>query len=381
MNKPLLVFAHPGEAAAFLEQTQKAKLDPTVYFSPAIQPLAGKLHTCSTYDVLITGEGIFGAMNKTLLAASQGVKYSSIINLGICAGLNAKLAINDFYKIRTVYAHNGNAPMFQSFPCHELNSDDEIKSADLMSTFDRVLEQAQAKELNIFAPLVDREAYGMAWAAKELNIEFMAYKLISDLPYQNGHEDEAQNICESIKEQSSLFSEKIYYEFQSKIAPYLDSKEHIQSTANNIKSDTYSQLIQNKDMHFTVSMSKALGKSLKKLELKGVDLEKVHLLADGLVKNYPDWRPKQRASELLKAISEMLNPFRTQLSKKLEELINLGLTPQIKDRLNIKWDKDFEKRGFQINTWIENEEHRKQLVDAINSIDLEKFTQIQDGNL
>lgn len=79
--KTLLIFAHYGEAQAFIDS-----------------PIPGT-------DVLICGEGLSHALYKTSESLiHEGEKYASVVNLGIAGSFSPQHKVGDIFSIKTVYA-------------------------------------------------------------------------------------------------------------------------------------------------------------------------------------------------------------------------------------------------------------------------------------
>src|SRR5690606_25166137 len=124
---------------------------------------------------------------------------TQVINLGIAGSLDPQAEVMQIYPVRTVYAFN-EKPLFQSFEI-------EKSGLDLISSFERVLDDEKTKTLSHFAPLVDRELWGLCYALKGQKIKINSYKLISDLA------GSATN-CFDIKEMAEVYALKLadFYE-------------------------------------------------------------------------------------------------------------------------------------------------------------------------
>lgn len=165
-NKPLLVFAHRGEAQAFLKGRNFREVD--FAFNGVFQSEKELLLLC--------GEGLDAAEERlsTLLGAF-GKDISLVLNFGIAGSLSDSLTPGEIYPIRAAYREPEAA---QALP--DFRSADPNALIDCISAQRRVLTLAYAKRLAPFAPIVDRELWAIASLCADYNLPFLAYKLISD---------------------------------------------------------------------------------------------------------------------------------------------------------------------------------------------------------
>lgn len=165
-QKTLLVFAHRGEAEAFLKQGGFKSL-----------PFSFKgLYEFEREMLLLTGEGIHSVIEKLpAVCAAFRQNISEIINLGIAGSLSDEIELGEIYAIRKIL-REGAAP--NSFPV--FRSADDTAQTDCITAEQRVLEKSYAARLAPFAPVVDRELWGIASVCSRFNLPFRSYKLISD---------------------------------------------------------------------------------------------------------------------------------------------------------------------------------------------------------
>lgn len=165
-NKPLLVFAHRGEAQAFLKGRNFREVD--FAFNGVFQSEKELLLLC--------GEGLDAAEERlsTLLGAF-GKDISLVLNLGIAGSLSDSLTPGEIYPIRAAYRE---PEAVQALPA--FRSADPNARIDCISARRRVLTPAYAQRLAPFAPIVDRELWAIASLCAQQGIPFRSCKLISD---------------------------------------------------------------------------------------------------------------------------------------------------------------------------------------------------------
>src|SRR5690606_22308536 len=105
------------------------------------------------------------------------------------------LNIGEIYPVRMSYLIIGEKPQFKSFKSKN-------SGLDCLTSFERIISPEKAAPLKGLASLVDREAWGVAYAARSLGIDFESHKLISDVAGTIG-------ACELIKDQATQWSEKL----------------------------------------------------------------------------------------------------------------------------------------------------------------------------
>lgn len=162
----LLVFAHRGEAQAFLKGRNFRAVD--FAFSGVFQSEKEMLLLC--------GEGLPAAQQRVAAFLNAfGKNLSRVVNLGIAGSLSDSLKPGEIYPIRTVYREPEGGPAFPSFRSAEPEA-----QTDCVSAAKRVLTRGYAQRLAPFAPIVDRELWAIASLCADYNLPFLAYKLISD---------------------------------------------------------------------------------------------------------------------------------------------------------------------------------------------------------
>ena len=197
----LLTFAHFKEAEAFLKHLKSEK---------TASGFNGLFKTDQAF-LLITGEGLFSALNKTSAALTwlktQNSSITLVTNLGVAGALSEKIKSNEIYLIDTIYAES--KPFKMGFKSFTANETKQIiyKKTDCVSSFNRVLNKKHAHTLNCFACLVDRELWAIAYACSLYNISFRSFKLASDKPIADFNNSK---ICQMVIENAHIYSKKLF---------------------------------------------------------------------------------------------------------------------------------------------------------------------------
>lgn len=325
-QKPLLLFAHRGEAQAFLQQAVSLSQTLQAYETPS-------------YYLLITQEGIQETTeNLTWFLADIKDHVSGLINLGVAGDLTGKFKIDEILKIKTIYAED----QFKSFSCG-------TEGVDLITAKNRVQHPDYAKKLSMTASLVDREAWAMASVAKKLKKDFSCYKLISDFANQ-------ENICDMVKEKAQVFSEKLYIHFQN-----LNLKTKMEKA----------ELTPLPGFHFTFTQQKQYETLLERLKLKGMTDHQ------SLVNKVEQMKltPKEKAQTLIQELTFTLNPFK----KEFEEKLNTVTQPLTQVGCRLKFTENFENKHFTLSMPIETEKNLQNLQKALEQISYQEICQILDG--
>ena len=177
--------AHFGEAQAFIHSWNMKRVSSELFLG-------------DQSVILLTGEGPFEATTQTALTLSR-YPIKEIVNLGIAGALDEKLKKGDFVKIRTIYLAQEGRPYFKSFPLSP-------EGKDCITCFERIITLKKAEPLRGLGHLVDREAWGVAMAAKSAQIPFQCYKIVSDLAG-------SLESCELTKESAEDLSQDLFLKF------------------------------------------------------------------------------------------------------------------------------------------------------------------------
>lgn len=341
----LLTFAHRGEAQAFLSTLNFKAVD--FFFD-------GLLRSEDAF-LLITGEGVQSASEKTICTLSRFAdEIDEVVNIGVAGSLNDKIKKYDLIWVRTAYAHHAEKLEFKSFS----SSHYEKSSHDCMTAFTRVLDENEKKKLALFADLVDRELWAVASAAHLFKKPFRALKIISD----EMRAPEA-DICKFVKEEASLYSQKLLEEFSQKKAP----------TSSDIKHEN--DFIKDHDFYFTVSQERKLLSTLEGLRLKETSQDALYKDPYILSLKEDELIPKERTRLLLVYLTEKLNP----ISKKIREQIDEKLAPLKEARIHATYDNDFEEDWLNLSVRIQSSRDLERAKNALKIFSYEDFKKVLDG--
>ncbi|MBK27154.1 MAG: hypothetical protein CME70_24335 [Halobacteriovorax sp.] len=335
MKKKLLIFAHRGEARAFLSK----------FHFQSMSFLEG-LYSCADHFLLITGEGPWNAGPKLALVLGKlGDEISEVINLGLAGALRESIEVGQIYKIRTVYLEQNSGTEFSSHTLQE-------KGADLITCHSRVLEPSLADQLDNFAPLVDRELWSLATVCSKSGHKLKAYKLISDKVGET-------EICQRVKERADEFSREL-------LNFYVNLEQTVETKTVEKDWDGF---------YFTTSLRNQREKLLHSLTIKHGTLEKVlEKLELSSILN-EEVTPKKKASILIEKMKSLLNPVQKELQDSLQELSSdlIGAGAQV------KFSSDFERPHFHLSAYIERQEDLVSLIKAMEEFEYPRFIDIIEG--
>ena len=286
----LITMAHLGEAQAIIESFQLKRLTPHYYEGDSM-------------GCLITGEGPFEAATHTAAILGQK-KFTKVINLGIAGTLNTTHEVGAICEIRSIYLIIEGKPQYKSFS-------PSSAGVDCLTSFERILSHEKAKILQGVGDLVDREAWGVAMAAKTQGVDFQCFKLISDQAGTLG-------ACEVVRDMAQ--------EWSLKLAQFLSQKL-----------DSPQQVSQNLDFegfYFTFTMRHQFESMVTKLSLRE-QVSKEDILNSLPIRQLQKQKqlPKERAQKLIQILEERLDPLKKELSIGLE-----------------RWKKPFETKGIHLAT-------------------------------
>lgn len=338
----LLVFAHRAEAQAFLKNEKWKSITTTPF----------DLYQKDQSFLLICGEGIENAMSGTTWAATLNPALNRIVNLGVCASVNEGFPVESTHLIRTSYKQNSEKEMvFKSF---STNSDTVI---DINTVERRILSHDDANYLDNFAPLVDREFWGVAYSANKLQKELIGIKTVSDIVGKN------ENICEIVKEEAATWSELLYSKYQS-----------LQESIHITQDDTFLSDERFKNFHFTFSQKQQLLNLSKVIEARG-NKTNTFIEENGLFAFNENHRPKDRASSLIKNINDCLYPQEKIINDEIEA-IKKNLS---KFDIKVSFHPDKETDEFNLNMKVTNYLNLQQKFDAVNAINFKNLFHLFQG--
>ncbi|RMF56174.1 MAG: hypothetical protein D6748_14145 [Calditrichaeota bacterium] len=197
-QKILLLFAHRGEATAFLSGNHFRKIK---FFFPG-------LYGSQEEYLLISGGGVKNALEKTRLFCEtyqHSIRY--IINPGIAGTLHPQsIKIGSICQIKEILRETAEGIPGDSF--HTAESAAQYKC---LTVDHPVNSHEEMIKLAPYAHLVDQEAWGFAKIAHDYHLPFYSFKLISDIP---SHSVDLQHILRKTAEfshQLFQFYQKNYY--------------------------------------------------------------------------------------------------------------------------------------------------------------------------
>ncbi|WP_408096322.1 hypothetical protein ACJVC5_14875 [Peredibacter sp. HCB2-198] len=330
----LITMAHLGEAQGVIEKFKLQRIDSDLFKNEELV-------------LVLTGEGPFEASIKTSLMLGK-FPISKVINLGIAGALNAELKVGEIYPIRTHYLVQDMRPAFKSFVSAE-------KGEDCLTTFERILDADKARALRGMGGIVDREAWGSAYAAKSAGIPFESYKLISDIAGTVG-------ACELVRDHAS--------EFSMKLALYLGTVlTHKESV---------DEIVTLPGFHFTFTSGHRFKALLTKLSIK------YEVSSEELLKtlNLDEIResisfPKDRAKVLLEKMESKLDPFREKLKASKEK----WTSPFTKVGISIETDPNWENKEVTLRFSVASDSELKSKLDTLNKLSLVPFSELMEGKL
>ncbi len=343
--KTLLVFAHRGEAQAFLKHDSFQRRE--FYFE--------NLYESGDALLLITGEGAQAAAEKTAAVCGAFRKeLEGVVNLGVAGSLDTRCQKGDIYSIRTVYRQAGTNIVFKSFTTADAGARIDCISAD-----ERVLTREDAAALAPFAHVVDRELWSIASVCRLLDLPLYAYKVVSDVP---GQEDG----CAEAVSRAEEFSQQLWRHFEA--SGHLSAPALVRRPACELPPD----------FHVTASQRRQFQNFLHALALKWqlsepevltrLSLEEI-IAAESI--------PKKRTVRLLRHMQSLLNPFRTDLQQQLETLCR----PLSAAGCQVTFARDYESDEIQIQAKIGHPRHVDQIKAALEQFDYAAVVRVLNGEL
>lgn len=324
----LITVAHLGEAQGIIQRFNLIRVKPDLFKNEELV-------------LILTGEGPFEAATKTALTIPQ-YPFKSILNVGIAGTLDPSIEIGSIHPVRTHYLIQDLKPAFKTFQGTGLG-------LDCLTSFERILEADKAQKLKGMGALVDREAWGVAMAAKTAGLPFQSYKLVSDLAGTLA-------ACEIVKADAEIFAEKL--------------SEHLSTL---LKAEAPLESLSIPGFHFTFTTQKRYETLLKKLHLKNESAPTLPLneLREESIS------PKERTKKLLNHMEEMLDPLKTKISKTIDKLVS---TFEDKD-LKLNVDPQWEKRSVTISFEVENDQDLLKKSEALRKLSIEPYTKLMNGDI
>lgn len=348
-DSKLFVFAHRGEAQAFLRNGEWKNLS---------GPFDGLFYNHMTSTLaLITGEGRQSATQK--MAAVLGCysqSISEVLNFGVAGNLRDK-KVSKIYCIRTVYASEAEQMIVKSFTTSmgRLNPEETV---DCISADRRVLNEDVAEKLSHFGDLVDREIWSIASVCQLFSIPFNAFKIVSDSPKSD------TPICELVKEQAAIYSEKL-----------LNFYNNLEVIPNETDLKNVPWPLKDSRLYFTISMTRQLEGIWESLLLKGIEPVQLDEMEEHL--NREGFLPKQKATQLIKLLSEQLDPIGASIQHNIQNLTERYR----KEGIYIRFPHAIEDESFGLSVKVKSKSHLHEILGKLESFPYKKLKSILDGDL
>lgn len=179
----LFVFAHPLEAAVFIDKLNLKKENISL----------SNVYSRSDYILIVTGEGISNVISKlTNIITIYGDSILQILNFGIAGRLDPELELNSCYEVNSVEMSGKRYVL------------DELKTGvRCVSSHKRVSDKASATELKKSGEIVDMELWAIADVGSAFNKPVRSVKILSD--------DAAEvNDIADIKKNAKFYSEQLF---------------------------------------------------------------------------------------------------------------------------------------------------------------------------
>lgn len=292
----LITMAHHGEAQGVIDKFNLQKLNHGLYKNEDMA-------------LVITGEGPFEAATKIALILGK-FEFHEVINVGIAGTLKENLKVGDFIEVRTIYLVQDQKPAFKTFQSSQ-------EGWDCITSFERILNTEKTEILKGLGDIVDREAWGVAMAAKTAGIPFRCFKMISDVAG-------TLEACELVREKAEELSYKIAHELIKVLDIPVNSSERMELSG----------------FHFTYTTKHKFLDLIQKLMIKN-EKTKDEIIQDLNLNNFRQLEitPKERTKKLIEELENRIDPKRIYIHKKIQNLVN-----------------DFDEKGFklQIDPLLEN---------------------------
>ncbi len=323
----LLIFAHRGEAQAFLEHF------------PDFKSLKDSVYENSNFRLVICGEGMEKALTQTAFHLGQR-SFNRVFNLGITGALDPNLEFKKIYKVRTTYRAQDEKMEFKSF-----SSDGEL---DCITSNQRVYSPELARRYSHFADLVDREVWGIGYACNEFKVPFYSYKLVSDFASNEA-------ACEEIKNQAKEFSYQLLNFFLNE-----DLNQKRENTEESF------------GLYLTESMRRSFNALKESLEIK--HSKPLREIID--LKTFPkDMRPKTKALKVLELMKRKLTPKRFEINETLKSLVKDIESENCK----IHFDPQLESNEIRAHLNFSTEAELEELTYRLHKTPFKKIESLLNG--
>ncbi len=328
----LLTFAHYPEAAAFVANFDCHKHAQHTW-----------IFCQKNVIIAITGEGLYEAGMRTSLCLGLFPQIDSVLNFGVAGALDRDLELHSSVCVRTVYGFD-QKPLFKSFQAHG--------QIDLVSCSQRVLNPEDAAPLKTMARLVDREAWAVAYAAKNAGKDFYCFKYLSDVAGE-------LNACEPVKELAHQASGKLLERYLNLSSPPQELPK-----------------LAIEGFHFTFTQQNEVLKLIQKLCIKFQNTQN-DWLQHPVIKELQqkELLPKQRTKEFSGFLKRTLDPFAYRKQQFFDDHFSALRTNQIEITALASEDTPNLKLQFV----FDNESALKQKLQIISSFNFEPYYRFWRG--
>jgi hypothetical protein len=329
----LITFAHWPEARSFFD-----------HFSPKRHAQYDWLYEFNRGIMIITNEGIHEAISKTTLSLGLYPQITEIYNFGVAGTLDHSIPLHQIKEIRTVYGFDSR-PLFKSFTLQG--------TTDLVTSGERILSKEASSPLKSMGKLVDRELWGVVFAAKEGRHPLRSFKYISDMAGEVG-------ACEVVKDLADKASFDLLNTYLS-IAP---------------KHESETQKIPG--LYMTFSQERLLETLLKKLSIK-FEKETSFWLESKELKDLQeeDLFPKERTKRFLKFLEKELDPFSHSLQEKMEDLFS----SLQQEKISVTPSSQMETKDLKVAFQFGSKEELLLKTTMLKNFDFERYYKLWRGHL
>jgi len=252
--------------------------------------------------------------------------------------------MDQVYPIRTLYRQKIDTNMeFTSFTSNHKDS-----RLDITSTESRIQSADAAQKLFLFAPIIDREAWALASVSKRFKKDFFCYKYISD--------NATQEACTQVKEIAHKISKAL-------LETYCKNTVDVKTTASLDTPNGY---------HFTFTQNVEFEKLVRKLSLQK------NISSQEVLTSLPDCtavKPKDRTKQLLKHLSEQLDPFTFKVREKLHQMI----APYQTESIKLKFDPTLESDELEITLKCNNPAELQTKIDMLKTFPYSSMQELLRG--
>ena len=326
----LITMAHIGEAQGVIDLL-------------GLERSAENLYESQEHVLLITGEGPFEAATS-VSSIIQRYKFNHAYNFGIAGALDKKLEIASVHPVRSIYLVIDGKPHFKTFQLKD-------EGVDCLTSFERILNSDKAKALQGLGELVDREAWGVAFACKQNSIPFSSFKIISD---QAGSLD----ACELVKSKATYFAELLANQ-TSKIL--------------NVKAETILE-----GFHFTFSTKIQFEQKIEMLILR-TEKKKEDIISELRIDELRELKilPKERTKLLIQRMDQKLDPLR----EKINDILSNWKQPWNQKGITIQTDPTFEDASITLSFKASSDAVVKDKLNDLNNFTMTPYLDLREGHV